>query len=137
LENAQRQLAALRSLGCRIAVDDFGTGFSTFAYLKQIEADILKIDGSLIQGLPDDNLDRTIISSLTAIAAAASKITVAECVEDTATLMSLHACGVDMAQGYIVGMPRLHLPKSLPTFEPKSAEERSRDSAIEGISLAS
>lgn len=137
LQNAQRQLAALRSLGCRIAVDDFGTGFSTFAYLKQIEADILKIDGSLIQGLPDDNLDRTIISSLTAIAAAASKITVAECVEDTATLMSLHACGVDMAQGYIVGMPRLHLPKSLPTFEPKSAEERSRDSAIEGISLAS
>jgi EAL domain-containing protein (putative c-di-GMP-specific phosphodiesterase class I) len=116
LHNAQRQLAELRLLGCRIAVDDFGTGFSTFAYLRQIEADILKIDGSLIQGLPDDDLDRTIIAAMTSIAETAGKITVAECVEDVAMLRTLYECGVDMAQGFVVGMPRLHLPRSLPTF---------------------
>lgn len=114
LESAQKQLSALRTLGCRIAVDDFGTGFSTFAYLKKIEADILKIDGSLILGLPHDDLDRTIIAALTSIAKVSGKRTVAECVEDAAMLRTLFECGVDMAQGYVVGMPRFHLPKTLP-----------------------
>ena len=109
LGNAQKQLHALRQLGCLIAVDDFGTGFSTFAYLRQLEADMLKIDGSLIQGLPDDPLDRVVISALTSIAETAGKRTIAECVEDPAVLMSLYECGVDYVQGYIVGMPRLHL----------------------------
>jgi diguanylate cyclase (GGDEF)-like protein/PAS domain S-box-containing protein len=116
LDAAQQQLAGLRALGCRIAVDDFGAGFSTFAYLRQIEADILKIDGSLIQGMPGDELNGTIISALTSIANAAGKKTVAECVEDVATLRTLYECGVDMAQGYVVGVPRLHLPKTLPTL---------------------
>ena len=130
IQNAQAQLSALRALGCRIAVDDFGTGFSTFAYLKQIEADILKIDGSLIQGLPDDDLDRTIIAALTSIAETAGKITVAECVEDVAMLRTLYDCGVDMAQGFVVGMPRLHLPKSLPTFGTTMFEPRTQIAAV-------
>ena len=130
MENAQSQLAALRTLGCRIAVDDFGTGFSTFAYLKQIEADILKIDGSLIQGLPDDDLDRTIIAALTSIAESAGKITIAECVEDASMLLTLYECGVDMAQGYVVGMPRLHLPRTLPTFGTTLFEPQTQISAV-------
>ncbi len=130
LQNAQAQLSALRALGCRIAVDDFGTGFSTFAYLKQIEADILKIDGSLIQGLPDDDLDRTIIAALTSIAETAGKKTVAECVEDVAMLRTLYECGVDMAQGFVVGMPRLHLPKSLPTFGMPMTEPKPQIAAV-------
>jgi diguanylate cyclase (GGDEF)-like protein/PAS domain S-box-containing protein len=125
LANAQRQLHSLRQLGCRIAVDDFGTGFSTFAYLKQIEADLLKIDGSLIQGLPEDKLDRIVIAALTSIAEAAGKYTIAECVEDPDTLLALYDCGVDYAQGYIIGMPRLHLSlaaqmASLPDQPPSS-----------------
>lgn len=130
LESAQKQLSALRALGCRIAVDDFGTGFSTFAYLRQIEADILKIDGSLIQGLPHDNLDRTIIAALTSIAETAGKLTVAECVEDASMLLTLYECGVDMAQGYIVGMPRLHLPKSLPTLGTNMFQDQAQLSGI-------
>ena len=130
MENAQIQLAALRTLGCRIAVDDFGTGFSTFAYLKQIEADIVKIDGSLIQGLPEDDLDRTIIAALTSIAEAAGKVTVAECVEDISMLLTLYECGVDMAQGYVVGMPRLHLPRTLPTFGTTLFEPQTRITAV-------
>jgi EAL domain-containing protein (putative c-di-GMP-specific phosphodiesterase class I) len=119
LESAQRQLHELRQLGCLIAVDDFGTGFSTFAYLKQLEADILKIDGSLIQGLPDDPLDRTVIAALTSIAETANKRTVAECVEDPAVLNCLYECGVDYVQGYAIGMPRLHLSLALSAADPQ------------------
>ncbi|MDW8479190.1 MAG: EAL domain-containing protein [Xanthomonadales bacterium] len=82
LAGVERAIAGLRALGCRIAVDDFGTGFSTFSYIKRLEADFLKIDGSLLGGLPEDRLDRTVISSLVAIATAAGKRTVAECVEN-------------------------------------------------------
>ena len=109
LEGMKRLIHELRSLGCRIAVDDFGTGFSTFAYLKQLEADFLKIDGSLIQGLPDDPLDRAVVSSITAIARAADKKTVAECVESPEVLMALRECGVDFAQGHVIGHPRMSL----------------------------
>lgn len=116
VEGVRRLVSGLRDLGCRIAVDDFGTGFSTFAYLKQLEADILKIDGSLLSGLPEDALDRTVVSSLSAIARTAGKRTVAECVENPAALAALHACGVDYVQGYAVGMPRLSLSPSAPVL---------------------
>jgi EAL domain-containing protein (putative c-di-GMP-specific phosphodiesterase class I) len=114
LEGMQRLIHELRSLGCRIALDDFGTGFSTFAYLKQLEADFLKIDGSLIQGLPDDPLDRAVVSSITAIARAADKRTVAECVERPEMLIALRECGVDFAQGLCIGEPRMGLAAPVP-----------------------
>ena len=105
----QALLHKLRELGCKIAVDDFGTGFSTFAYLRQLEADYLKIDGSIIRGLPDDPLDRTVIAALTSIAEIAGKRTIAEWVEDPKMLVALYECGVDYAQGYAVAHPRLQL----------------------------
>jgi diguanylate cyclase (GGDEF)-like protein/PAS domain S-box-containing protein len=111
-EAVRAPLAALRTLGCAIAVDDFGTGFSTIGSLRQLDADFLKIDGSLIQGLPHDPLDRAIVSGLTAIARAAGKRTVAECVENHEALAALLECGVDFAQGHAVGMPSTHLPGS-------------------------
>ncbi len=109
LEGMQRLVGGLRSLGCHIAVDDFGTGFSTFSYLRHLEADYLKIDGSLIQGLPDDPLDRAVVTSLTHIARTAGKKTVAECVENPRALLALLECGVDFAQGHAVGLPRTQL----------------------------
>lgn len=121
MAGARRILHALREIGCRIAVDDFGTGFSTFAYLRQLEADIVKLDGSLIAGLPDDPLDRTVVAALTSIAEAAGKIVVAECVENPAVLVALHECGVDLAQGNAVGQPRLHLRQSKPSVVAESA----------------
>ncbi len=129
-ERVQRQLAQLRQLGCRISVGDFGVGFANLACLKQLEADIVKIDGSLIQGLPGDELDRTIVTALTSIAEIARKTTVAECVEDMSVLRSLHQCGVDMAQGYAVGMPRLHLPRTLPSSFAKPEQEEKRLSEV-------
>jgi diguanylate cyclase (GGDEF)-like protein/PAS domain S-box-containing protein len=109
ITNIQALLHELRALGCSIAVDDFGTGFSTFAHLRQLEADYLKIDGSIIQGLPDDPLDRTVIAALTSIAEIAGKRTIAEWVEDPKMLVALYECGVDYAQGYAVAHPRLQL----------------------------
>lgn len=111
-EALRAPLAALRALGCGLAVDDFGSGLSSLGSLRTLDADYLKIDGSLVQGLPGDPLDRAIISGLAAIARAAGKRTVAECVENPAALPALLACGVDVAQGHAVAMPMLHLPGS-------------------------
>lgn len=120
----QALLHKLRELGCRIAVDDFGTGFSTFAYLRQLEADYLKIDGSIIQGLPDDPLDRTVVAALTSIAEIAGKRTIAEWVEDPKMLVALYECGVDYAQGYAVSHPRLQLMPRFPAVAEAAAAER-------------
>jgi EAL domain-containing protein (putative c-di-GMP-specific phosphodiesterase class I) len=109
-EALRAPLAALRALGCGLAVDDFGSGMSSLGSLRTLDADYLKIDGALVQGLPGDPLDRAIISGLAAIARAAGKRTVAECVENAAALPALLACGVDVAQGHAVAMPMLHLP---------------------------
>jgi diguanylate cyclase (GGDEF)-like protein/PAS domain S-box-containing protein len=126
-------LHALRQLGSRIALDDFGTGFSTFAYLRQLDADFLKIDGSITQGLPDDPLDRTVIAALTSIAEIAGKRTIAEWVEDPKMLVALYECGVDYAQGYAVGHPRLHLlPRAPAVLEPSDLDEPELRSGTDG-----
>ena len=112
-------LKRLHLLVCFIAIDDFGTGFSTFDYLRQLDADYLKIDGSIVQGLPDDSLDRTVIAALASIAEVTGKRTVAEWVENIETLRVLHECGVDFAQGFAIGHPRLQL---LPRLQGKAKE---------------
>jgi len=114
-------LRRIRLLGCKIAIDDFGTGFSTFAYLRQLESDFLKIDGSIVQGLPDDSLDRTVIASLASIAEITGKRTVAEWVESIEVMRILHECGVDFAQGFGVGHPRLQLLPRMPNPVPDDA----------------
>jgi diguanylate cyclase (GGDEF)-like protein/PAS domain S-box-containing protein len=117
-EALRAPLQALRALGCGLAVDDFGSGLSSLGSLRTLDADYLKIDGSLMQGLPDDPLDRAVLTGLTTIARAAGKRTVAECVENPAALRALVECGVDLAQGHAVGLPMLHLPGAiaLPTL---------------------
>jgi EAL domain-containing protein (putative c-di-GMP-specific phosphodiesterase class I) len=112
-ENLRAPIVALRALGCAIAVDDFGTGFSTIGSPQLLEADYLKIDLSLIQGLPVDPLDRAVVSGLTAIARASGKRTVAECVENPRAPGVLLECGVDLAQGFAVGLPRTELPGAM------------------------
>ncbi len=109
-------IAGLRALGCGIAIDDFGTGHSSLGGLRTMDADYLKIDGSLIAGLPDDPLDLAIVSGLTTIARAAGKRTVAECVENPRALAALRDCGVDYAQGHAIGLPRLQLPGATTTL---------------------
>lgn len=102
---ASRVVADMRSAGCTVALDDFGSGLSSFAYLKQFPVDYLKIDGSFIRNLARNAVDREIVSSINDIGHRLGVRTVAEWVEDESTLHTLRAIGVDYAQGYAIGKP--------------------------------
>ena len=110
LHDAQRFIEALRHAGCRVCLDDFGSGFSSFAYLKYLKADILKIDGLFIRDLPNDRDNQVFVKSIADVARGMGKITVAEFVEDAETLAMLKQFGVHLAQGYHLDMPRADHP---------------------------
>ena len=110
LHDAQRFIEALRQTGCRICLDDFGTGFSSFAYLKHLKADILKIDGLFIRDVPNDHDNQVFVKSIVDVARGMRKVTVAEFVEDAETLEMLRHFGVDLVQGYHLDMPRAGHP---------------------------
>ncbi len=95
----------LEGLGCEFALDDFGAGYGSFYYLKHLPFDYLKIDGTFIRDLVTDRADQVLVSSLVQIARELGKLTVAEFVEDQATLNMLEELGVDYAQGYHIGRP--------------------------------
>ena len=105
IERARAFAERLQSLGCSLALDDFGSGYGSFAYLKQLPFDVLKIDGQFVRGLRDSAEDQAVVTALVTIASALGKTTVAEFVEDAQTLELLRVLGVDQAQGYHVGRP--------------------------------
>ena len=105
LHDAQRFIEALHVTGCRTCLDDFGNGFSSFAYLKHLKADILKIDGLFIRDLPNDRDNQVFVKAIVDVARGLRKITVAEFVEDAETLGMLKGFGVDLVQGYHLDMP--------------------------------
>ena len=95
----------LRKRGCAVAIDDFGAGFGSFAYLKQIPFDILKIDGQFVKGAVENREDRVLIDGVVRIARGLGKETVAEFTTDQETLELIKRQGVDYAQGFHVGKP--------------------------------
>ncbi|MCW7536886.1 EAL domain-containing protein [Aquabacterium sp. A7-Y] len=95
----------LRALGVRFALDDFGAGLSSFAYLKTLPVDYVKIDGSFVKSLVEDPVNRAIVESIHRIARLSGLQTVAEWVESEAVLEALRQIGVDHAQGWGVGKP--------------------------------
>ncbi len=107
---AERLMTELQALGCRFALDDFGVGFSSFYYLRELPLDIVKIDGSFIKQLPSNHKDQVFVKALTEMAHALGKETVAEFVEDEATLKLLADLGVVYAQGYHIGRPSPQIP---------------------------
>ncbi|MBS0556504.1 MAG: EAL domain-containing protein [Proteobacteria bacterium] len=106
LDAVRHLIAELKPFGCRFALDDFGIGFSSFAHLKHLDVDFLKIDGSFIGDLLNDPVDLAVISAITNIAHSIGKIAVAEHVDRPEILRALHACGVDQAQGFYIGRPQ-------------------------------
>jgi diguanylate cyclase (GGDEF)-like protein/PAS domain S-box-containing protein len=114
LHDAQRFIEALHQTGCLVCLDDFGTGFSSFAYLKHLKANILKIDGLFIRDLPNDHDNQVFVKSIADVARGMHKMTVAEFVEDAETLQMLKDFGVDLAQGYYLDMPRADHPAVAP-----------------------
>ncbi|HEX9781860.1 MAG TPA: EAL domain-containing protein, partial [Opitutaceae bacterium] len=105
LENARVFLDRLRKRGCRISLDDFGAGFSSFAYLKNLPVDYLKIDGMFIKSIVDDAIDFAMVKSINDIGHAMGKRTIAEFVENDAIVEKLREIGVDYAQGYGIAKP--------------------------------
>lgn len=105
LHDAQRFIEALRQTGCTVCLDDFGTGFSSFAYLKHLNADILKIDGLFIRDLVNNHDNQVFVKAIVDVARGLHKTTVAEFVENGETLEMLKLFGVDLVQGYHLDMP--------------------------------
>ena len=104
-ELAARFVASLRDLGCRVALDDFGAGHTSFRTLKALAVDMVKIDGSFVVGLTRQPSDVAFVRALTDLAVACGKATVAECIEDERTAGLVRDCGVDYFQGYHFGRP--------------------------------
>ncbi|MEM7357054.1 MAG: EAL domain-containing protein, partial [Acidobacteriota bacterium] len=108
LSRALRFIEALRNLGCRFILDDFGSGFSSFAYLKNLPVDILKIDGEFVRSMESDPIRRAMVTSINQVAQVMGIETIAEWVETEATYDMLRDLGVDYVQGYW-----LHRPEEL------------------------
>jgi EAL domain-containing protein (putative c-di-GMP-specific phosphodiesterase class I) len=104
-EYALSALHALRELGVRLAIDDFGTGFSSLAYMKRMPVQELKLDAAFIKGMASSAKDEAIVRSTIQLAHSLGLQTVAEGVEDAATLRRLRDMGCDQAQGYFVARP--------------------------------
>jgi EAL domain-containing protein (putative c-di-GMP-specific phosphodiesterase class I) len=109
LDRARQFAERLQALGCNLALDDFGSGYGSFAYLKHLPFAVLKIDGQFVRGLVRSAEDQAVVTALVTIAQALGKVTVAEFVEDARTLQLLRELGVDEAQGYFVGRPAAQL----------------------------
>jgi EAL domain-containing protein (putative c-di-GMP-specific phosphodiesterase class I) len=95
----------MRRYGCRFALDDFGSGHTSYAHLKNLRADALKIDGSFVKDIVDNPADYAIVKSMNDIAHSLGMRTVAEYVESPAILAKLREIGVDYAQGYAIHKP--------------------------------
>lgn len=105
INRAMDFIARLRRLGCRVALDDFGVGFSSFSYLKHLKVDIIKIDGSFIRDIANSKEDQLFVKALVDVARGMGMQTVAEFVESAESLRLVRRLGVDYAQGYYVGKP--------------------------------
>jgi diguanylate cyclase (GGDEF)-like protein/PAS domain S-box-containing protein len=111
-------ITALRALGCRFALDDFGSGMSSFAYLKNLPIDFIKIDGAFVRDMIDDEVDFAMVEAVNRIGHVMGIRTTAEYVENDEILEKLRELGVDYAQGF-----GLHIPQPLEPFMANTAEK--------------
>ncbi len=117
LDAASRFIMQLHKKGYQFALDDFGSGFSSFSHLKYLPVDEIKIDGLFVQGVLNDNVDRAIIQSIVQIAHSVGKRTVAEFVENAEVLRLLKRYGIDYVQGYYISKPQPQLSSNrIPTL---------------------
>ena len=106
LTSATRFMTRLKRLGCRFALDDFGSGLSSFAYLQTLPVDFLKIDGVFIRDIAENPVDLAIVRAINDIGQVMEKHTVAECVESEDVAEKLREIGIDYRQGYFIAPPR-------------------------------
>jgi diguanylate cyclase (GGDEF)-like protein len=111
IEESSRFITAVRDLGCRVAVDDFGAGFTSFSHLKALTIDIVKLDGSFIKGIDANPDNQLFVRNLLGLANAFGLETVAECVETAAEAAFVAAEGVTYQQGWFYAKPSLEVPQ--------------------------
>jgi diguanylate cyclase (GGDEF)-like protein/PAS domain S-box-containing protein len=113
-------MQTLKKLGCRFSLDDFGSGLSSFTYLKNLPVDFLKIDGQFIRNVVEDNVDESMVRAINQVGNAMGIATIAERVETREVLDKLSSLGVEFAQGYYIARPT-----SVQTFRPWADRESS------------
>jgi EAL domain-containing protein (putative c-di-GMP-specific phosphodiesterase class I) len=106
LDSAIAFIQRIRQLGCNVSLDDFGVGFSSFSYLKHLRADILKIDGSFIRDIHNNNADQLFVKALVDVARGMGMRTIAEFVENEQVFDRVRSLGVDYVQGFYLGKPQ-------------------------------
>jgi diguanylate cyclase (GGDEF)-like protein/PAS domain S-box-containing protein len=106
MEEARAFAERLAALGCRLALDDFGSGFGSFYYLKHLPFDYLKIDGDFVRNLTSTPVDQAVVRSIVQIARSVGYATIAEFVTDEPTLQAVREYGVHFAQGFHIGPPQ-------------------------------
>ena len=106
LNLATNFISDLKAIGCNFALDDFGSGLSSFAYLKNLPVDYLKIDGAFVKDMNHNAIDRAMVESIHHIGSVMNLKTIAEFVENDEILQVLKEVGVDYAQGYGIARPK-------------------------------
>ena len=96
----------VRKLGCKFALDDFGSGMSSYGYLKKLPVDFLKIDGEFVRDVVTDEVSLVMVRSINEIGHVMGKLTIAEYVENQQIATVLKVIGIDFAQGYEIEKPR-------------------------------
>jgi EAL domain-containing protein (putative c-di-GMP-specific phosphodiesterase class I) len=114
-------MQTLKKLGCKFSLDDFGSGLSSFTYLKNLPVDYLKIDGQFIRNVVDDTVDESMVRAISEVGHAMGIETIAERVETRQVLEKLGSLGVEFAQGYYIARPA-----SVQSFEPWNAARAMR-----------
>ena len=105
LEQARLFVIDLKALGCKFALDDFGSGLSSFTYLKNLPVDYLKIDGSFVRDMTNDSVSQAMVAAINEVGHIMGIKTIAECAENEKIVAQLTKLGVDYAQGFAVGNP--------------------------------
>lgn len=106
MQQAQKLISVIKSMGCYFALDDFGSGMSSYSYLSSLQVDYLKIDGSLVRDMVNNQVNAAMVESINNIGHVMNIKTIAEFVEDDACLGALKKLGVDYAQGYAINKPQ-------------------------------
>jgi EAL domain-containing protein (putative c-di-GMP-specific phosphodiesterase class I) len=111
LERASRFIEEMKELGCSFSLDDFGSGMSSFGYLKHLPVDFLKIDGVFVKDMVEDPIDRAMVEAINNVGHVMGKQTIAEFVDNDLVMKALRELGVDFAQGYWLGKPKIFEPR--------------------------
>lgn len=133
LTQVREVIAGLRASGISVALDDFGSGFSSFLYLKYLEVDYVKVEGSFVHHMAADECDRIVVEHINSMAHRFGLKTVAKFVEDEATARILAEIGVDYAQGYYYGRPAC--PEGCTSMVRRTAFACGTDRQVAGPSL--